>query len=437
GIQPVAFEDRNETQFNKIFFIWLSANTNIIFSAGTLGPMAFGLGLRDSCLVILFFNLLFAGFPAYFLTWGSKLGLRQLCASRYTFGYYGVTVPSLLCVITFLGFAILNSIVGGQVLASVGNVSWTVGIMVISLISLFVSELLFWFPIVLVFLIATCVGGKHFSDAPAAPPATASQILTFGVTIAGFTTTWSLISLDYTTYFHPSVSNWRIFWYAYAGLNLPTITLECLGATAAITAPVVPAWEAGYAGGNVGGLVNTMLQPVSKFGKVLMVFTSSSITGTNTPTIYSFGMCFQTLIPPLVVLPRYVFSVIATAVIIPLSITGQHKFHSALSNFLSIIGYWTGCWVAALLVEHFYFCKADFALYDLQSWNMPSKLLLGAAALTASALSFALIIPSMDQVWYQGPIACTTGDIGIEMAMAVMALTYVPLHHLEKSWKGV
>lgn len=73
-------------QFNKIFFLWLSANTNILsfvvlflslrcwlnllrfclrFSAGTLGPVAFGLGLQDSCLVILFFNMFFAIFPAY------------------------------------------------------------------------------------------------------------------------------------------------------------------------------------------------------------------------------------------------------------------------------------------------------------------------------------------------------------------------------------
>ena len=35
------------------------------FSSGTLGPVAFGLGLRDSCLVILFFNLLCAIPPAY------------------------------------------------------------------------------------------------------------------------------------------------------------------------------------------------------------------------------------------------------------------------------------------------------------------------------------------------------------------------------------
>ncbi|KAI9458940.1 NCS cytosine-purine permease [Lactarius psammicola] len=448
GIHPVAVEDRKETQFNKIFFIWLSANTNILsFSSGTLGPVAFELGLRDSCLVVLFFNLLFAIPPAYFSTWGPKLGLRQLCSTRYTFGYYGVMVPSLLCVIGFIGFAVLNSIVGGQALASVGNVSWTVGIVVISVISLFISfcglkvlswfERVIWIPVVLVFIIATCVSGKHFADAPAALPATVSQVLTFGGTIAGFTMTWALISSDYTTYFHPGVSSWRIFWYSYAGLVVPTVALQCLGASAAITAPVVSAWEAGYAGGNVGGLVDAMLQPVGKFGKVLMVFVSLSVTGNNAPTIYSFGMSFQTFMPPLVVVPRYVFSVIATAVVIPLSIAGQHKLYSALSNFLSIIGYWAGPWTAAVLVEHFYFRKGDFALYDLQSWNVPSKLPLGAAALTASALSFALIIPSMDQVWYKGPIARTTGDIGIETAIAVTALLYVPLRHLEKRWKGV
>ena len=91
------------------------------------------------------------------------------------------------------------------------------------------------------------------------------------------------------------------------------VALQCLGAAAAITAPVVPAWEAGYAGGNVGGLVEAMLQPVGKFGKVLMVFISLSVTGVNVPTIYSFCMCFQTFIPRSVVIPRYVFSVIATA----------------------------------------------------------------------------------------------------------------------------
>ena len=91
-----------------------------------------------------------------------------------------------------------------------------------------------------------------------------------------------------------------------------------------------------------------------------------------------------------------------------------------------------GAWVSAICVEHLYFRKGNFVFYDIRSWNVPSRLPLGAAALGASALSFALVIPSMNQVWYTGPIARKTGDIGFEVAIAVTALLYIPLRHLEK-----
>ncbi|KAI0305268.1 NCS cytosine-purine permease [Multifurca ochricompacta] len=440
GIHPVDVQDRTETQFSKIFFIWFSANTNVLsFSTGTLGPVAFGLGLRDSCLTILFFNLLCAIPPAYFTTWGPKLGLRQLCASRYTFGYHGVIIPGLFSLIGGVGFCILSSILGGQSLATVGNISCTVGIVITSVITLLVSfcglkvlswyERLAWIPLLATFIIATAVSGNHFIDTP--------RILTFGATIAGFTMTWAASSSDYTAYFHPGVSSWRIFLYSYLGLNIPIIAVQCLGAAAAISAPSVPDWDAGYAGGNVGGLIDAMLHPVGGFGKFLMVLVSFSVTGSSAPTMYSLCMALQTVAPPLVVVPRYLISVFATAVILPLSIVGQHKFYATLSNFLGLIGYWAGAWVSALIVEHLYFRKGDFMLYDTQYWNVPSKLPLGAAALGASTLSFALVIPSMDQVWYTGPIARKTGDIGFEVAIAVTALLYVPLRHIEKRWRGV
>lgn len=43
----------------------------------------------------------------------------------------------------------------------------------------------------------------------------------------------------------------------------------------------------------------------------------------------------------------------------------------------------------------------------------------------------------MDQVWYKGPIARKSGDIGFEVAMVVTALCYVPLRHLERRWRGI
>ncbi|KAF8500278.1 NCS cytosine-purine permease [Russula emetica] len=393
GIRPVAVEERTETHFINIFFLWFSANTNILaFAAGTLGPVTFGLGLRDSCLVILIFNLISAIPPAYL--------------------YYGTMFLSLIVVVSGVGFIILNCILGGQALSSIANISWTN------------------LPL------PTGVSGKHFVNTPAAP-ATVAQIFSFGATLAGGTISWAGVSSDYTAYFHPRVSSWRIFAYSYLGLNIPTITLECLGAAAAISAPSVPAWNIGYTDGNVCGLIYAMLSPVGKFGKVMMVSLSLSVTASNSPTMYSTCIDFQALIPPLVVVPRYVLPVFVTALVMVLSIVGQHKFYATLSDFLGIMGYWAGCFISALCVEHLYFRKGNFELYDIQSWNVPSQLPLGAAALGACALSFALVIPSMSQVWYTGPIARKTGDIGFEVAMAVTALLYIPLRHLEKHWRGV
>jgi purine-cytosine permease-like protein len=97
----------------------------------------------------------------------------------------------------------------------------------------------------------------------------------------------------------------------------------------------------------------------------------------------------------------------------------------------------SGMWVSAVLVEHLYFRKGDFGCYDLRYWNAPSQLPLGAAALGASFLSLCLVIPSMNQAWYTGPIARKTGDLGLEAALIITALLYIPLRHVEKGWKGV
>ncbi|PPQ80373.1 hypothetical protein CVT26_008274 [Gymnopilus dilepis] len=66
GIVPVPLEARTDEQYSKLCFVWFSSNLTILtFSLGTLGPVVFELGLRDSCLVILLFNVFGAAFPAY------------------------------------------------------------------------------------------------------------------------------------------------------------------------------------------------------------------------------------------------------------------------------------------------------------------------------------------------------------------------------------
>jgi purine-cytosine permease-like protein len=139
-----------------------------------------------------------------------------------------------------------------------------------------------------------------------------------------------------------------------------------------------------------------------------------------------------------------------------LAIMGKHKLYATLTDFLAITGYWTGdshdcdsaagheynvslgSWVSVVVVEHLYFRQGDFTRYDLRHWNVPSRLPLGGAALGASFLALSLVIPSIDQAWYAGPIGRKTGDLGLEFALVMItAVLYIPLCVLEKGWKGV
>lgn len=51
-------------------------------------------------------------------------------------------------------------------------------------------------------------------------------------------------------------------------------------------------------------------------------------------TFYSISLNFQVLFPPFGRLPRYLFALLATAIIIPLGIVAKDHFYDALVNFL-------------------------------------------------------------------------------------------------------
>ncbi|KAF5363078.1 hypothetical protein D9758_012604 [Tetrapyrgos nigripes] len=467
GILPVTVEERTDDQFFKIFFLWFSTNFNILsFSAGTLGPVAFGLSTRDSCLVILFFNMLCCIPPAYFSTWGPKLGLRQMVQARFSFGYYGVIIPCVLNLINMFGFCILNSILGGQTLASVtdGNLSWTSVFSFELALSLLWSSRSAYRSAATPFstgksIIIQCkqlsdvsstrpvalgLGGKHLSTTAPVEPATAVSVLSYASTIAGFVITYASLASDFTSYYRPEVSSWKIALYSYFGFFLPITTLQCLGAAVASSAPLVPSWSQGYnVGGhsNIGGLLEAMLRPVGNFGKFLTVLLSLSVTGNIAATFYSISLNIQLFIPMFVRVPRYVFSLVATAIVLPLAIVGSHRFYDTLENFLALIGYWASDYITIILVEHFVYRRRNLVYsttmgYDLSQWNRPRQLPTGIPALLAGVLSFGLIIPCMSQVLYEGPIGKRTGDIGFEVGFFLCGVLYLVLRSVEVRWRG-
>lgn len=96
--------------------------------------------------------------------------------------------------------------------------------------------------------------------------------------------------------------------------QLLQVSIQCLGAAFGAAIPLVPAWDAAYADQSLGDLFVTILGPVGGFGKFLTVLLSLSVTANIAPTMYSFGLSFQVFVPFCSHLPRYVFSILATAV---------------------------------------------------------------------------------------------------------------------------
>jgi len=94
--------------------------------------------------------------------------------------------------------------------------------------------------------------------------------------------------------------------------------VQCLGAACAITALTVPSWTVAFEGDNIGGLLAEILSPVGTFGKILVVLLAVNLTSNIAATFYSITLNFQILVPRLVVVPRYLLSLAATAVYVHL-----------------------------------------------------------------------------------------------------------------------
>ncbi|KAK1973803.1 NCS1 nucleoside transporter [Colletotrichum cereale] len=412
GIEPIPLAERTSTRYINVFTIWCSMNANILpITFGILGPSLFGLNLRDSSLVILFFTLLSTLAPAFLATLGPKTGMRSMIQARFSFGRYLVAVPVVLNLATLTGFCVIICVVGGQCLSAVTNgaLSPNLGIVLIALLSLLISfcgfkllhfyETYAFIPATIAIVIATGCGGSRLTEQATMAPATAPSILSFGMIVSSYMIPWACIASDLTTYFDPRVqgASYRVFAYSYLGLVLPTILLMTLGSAIGGAITNVPEWQEGYESTLVGGVLAAMLAPAGGFGKFVVVVLAFTLLGNISGTMYAITLNFQTLVPWLVRIPRYVFSIVVTAVMIPVAIKAADDFFLNLENFVALIGYWSVSFVGIVVVEHLVFRKGDAELYDHRGWNITSSLPSGVAALGAGILSWGLVVPCMAQ----------------------------------------
>lgn len=105
----------------------------------------------------------------------------------------------------------------------------------------------------------------------------------------------------------------------------------------------------------------------------LRLLTSSSAN--NIPNTYSAGLSIQALGRPFALVPRFFWTFLAFVVYTVAGVAGREHFSAILSNFLSILSYWTAFFIVIVAEEHFIFRRKNGPLggYNLDDYDTPSK----------------------------------------------------------------
>jgi NCS1 nucleoside transporter family len=428
GIDRIPEDQKHPPSIWNTFLMWWSMTCHVgTIPLGVLGP-EFGLTLGDSAAAIVVGTFLGALCTSYTGTLGPKTGLRQIATSRYSFGFWGAKLCSVLNVIVGGGFAVVNVVVTGQMLSAVSDYSMTisVGCVIVAVISYVVS--VFGFAMIHTFekyswilsFILICVlygqAAPHIAPDTPAPYgkdlAYAGSWLSFMSINFSSASGWCSIAADYYCNYPANTKSSKVFFLTLAGVVLPTVFTTFAGAcigNGALLAEYKP-WNDAYEDHGLGGLLREVYHPLG-WSKTALVFLTFSVLGNNIAINYSSGLSLQLLGHYFHAIPRFIWSFLVALVVAILAIVGKDHLSTIVSNFVSLLGYWTVSFTLILLMEDKWFRRRDG--YDLEVWDKPGKLPVGAAAVLALLSGYlAGGLPGMAQVWYVGPIAAKFGPYG-------------------------
>jgi purine-cytosine permease-like protein len=215
---------------------------------------------------------------------------------------------------------------------------------------------------------------------------------------------WCSIASDYYCNYPANTKSWKIFFLTLFGISIPTIFITvigaCLGNAAVTNSAVNTVMADAYTNHGLGGLLRESFHPVgwSKFCLVIFTF---SVLGNNIAVNYSSGLSMQLLGHYFHAVPRFIWSFVNALVIAILAIAGRQHLSTIVSNFVSLLGYWTVSFTLILLVEDQWFRRREG--YNLNVWDVPSKLPWGLAAVLALLTGYlAGGVTGMSQTWYIG-----------------------------------
>ncbi|RKF63766.1 Purine-cytosine permease FCY2 [Erysiphe neolycopersici] len=448
GIDRVPEEDKAPPSIINIFLMWWSLTCHVgSLPMGILGP-EFGLTLGQCMAAIILGAFLGSSCSASCGTLGPKLGLRAIATARYSFGFYGANICSLLNIITGTGYATVNAVVVGQLLSSVTEhkLSSSIGCILIGILSYVIS--IFGFKVIHSyvkyawigsFIVLCILAGQISSKVDVSRPPSQKGLAHTGAFLSFLTinfsasATWGTVAADYFCYYPASTPTWKIYFLMIFGIVLPTsftaIIGACLGNIAFNTTSetgsklityAYPTLAEAYRDYGLGGILRASYYPAA-LSKTILTLLSFSVLANNIVVNYSVGLSFQLFGDFFHAVPRFIWSFLNAVLITVLAVIGRENLSNIVANFVSMLGYWAISFTLILAIEDRLFRRRSG--YNLDFWNTPSKLPWGISAIAALFVSYlAGALSGMSQSLYIGPIARKFGGNGGDVGVALSGL---------------
>lgn len=446
GIEPVPDDKRNGTP-GQLFWVWFAANISILGIPLGATLIALGLNLWQALFVTAIGSFGSFAIVGLISVAGRRGGAPSLTLSRAIFGVRGNAGPTLVALLSRLGWETVNTVTGAFALLSLMAIvlgtsptAKDVPMLTIMSILLFVALTVMvsatghsfilgvqkwatWIfgglTLLVGIYLATTVDWSTFTSAPAGPPSAA--IIGIGTIAAGTGIGWANSGADMARYQKKSVSAGALVLSAAAGAGIPLVMVIGLGSAltagdssiAAASDPVaavrsaLPAWVA-------------IPYLIAAFAGLLM---------SNNLSVYSAGLTTLTLG---IRIPR------AYAVIVDVVITtsgalyfmlGSDGFYGPFITFISLLAVPLTAWVGVFLVDMISRTSYDpDGLLDLGrgskywyingiNWRAFSSWLVALVV----GLCFVTARVSDTEIWFSGPFANTViGSNGLAWLVSLI-----------------
>jgi NCS1 nucleoside transporter family len=364
---------------------------------------------------------------------GPSMGVPQMVMSRIAFGYRGNILPAgLNAVIAGIGWFAVNSVSGALALATLTDLPNALCLVIVVVlqvaIAFFGHNLVqiferYAFPILAIIFLITSI----IMLTKASPSAVAGGkgglggfLLTVGAAF-GYAAGWNPYATDYTRYLKPSTSKLATGVWAGLGVFVSCVFLEIVGAASATIAdPAIANPTEQF----------TSHLPTAMADLTLLAIALGAISA-NAINIYSGSMSFLALGITLPLrLRRAIVSGVFGVLGFLLALFGLHDAGVKYENFLLVIAYWIGPWLAVYLTDQFLRRgkRVDGFLYDKKHNPWAGVVSMGVGMIVSIWLF-------SNQSDYVGPVPThypSWGDSTFEVGFVVAAVLYAILFQFQR-----